>query len=325
MIRPEDLRSVSRTILGLNPDPIPLFLLHRNSLLAGMDGVQPARAAMLKSRHVALLEQTQLPDGSWGRFHSRDSRRKTPFPTSEHAIHRALALGLDRDHPVLQKAVGYMERVLLRKTIWLDPPERHEGWVHTTRTITAGTLASLDPAHPLLAEEKGFWLQVLQAAFAGGKYDPLAEREAHRKLHGVTTPDKYLKLNAAHPLWILSAVGNELPRGLAAALLDWLWGQDEGIYYITAGSLTPFPDLTARRYPCWLNGLELLARFRSRGDWWNQTAEWIWSLRAPDGLWDAASSLADPAWFPLSEDWRKPSKRRIDLGVRTLLCLKSLL
>jgi hypothetical protein len=324
MIYKENLFELAQTILAMDPDPVPAYLLYRNGLLPDIKGLRACREGMLKSSHVALLEQTQLPDGSWGRFHSRDSKVRSPFPTTEMAIRRALALGLDQDHPILQKAQGYLEKVMLQIAFWPDPPEKHEGWVHSTRTITAGILSLISPDHPLLTEENEFWLKVLEASFAGGTYDPLAEREIHRVLHGVKTPGKYLKLNAAHPLWILSAAGCAIPHSLKETLLNWLWAYEGGIYYITAGPLTPFPGLGARRYPGWLNGIDLLAGFHCRGEWAKKAMDWIESQRAEDCLWDASPALADPAWFPLSENWRKPHSRRIDLAVRSLLCLQKL-
>lgn len=324
MVFKENLFELAQTIIAMDPDPVPSYQLYRNGLLPDIDGLRACREGMLKSRHIALLEQTQLPDGSWGRFHSRDSKLRSSIPTTEIAIRRALALGLEQDHPILQKAQGYLEKVMLRKAFWPDPPEKHEGWVHSTRTITAGILSLISPDHPLLTEEKEFWLKVLEATFADGTYNPLAEREIHRVLHGVKTPGKYLKLNAAHPLWILSAAGSAIPRPLVESLLDWLWGYEGGIYYITAGPLTPFPGLGARRYPCWLNGIDLLARFQSRREWAKKAIEWIDSQRAEDSLCDASPTLTDPTWFPLSENWRKPHNRRIDLAVRSLLCLQKL-
>jgi hypothetical protein len=73
-----------------------------------------------------------------------------------------------------------------------------------------------------------------------------------------------------------------------------------------------------------LNGLDLLSRFSTRGEGFSKAVEWIWSQREADGLWEDKPSLSDPIWFPLSEDWRRVPRRRIDLGVRSLLCLQKL-
>jgi len=67
-----------------------------------------ARTRILAHPLVQELAMSQHADGSWGRFHSMDSTMKARFPTTEIAVRRALALGLDKDSGVLKRAVKYM-------------------------------------------------------------------------------------------------------------------------------------------------------------------------------------------------------------------------
>jgi hypothetical protein len=107
----------------------------------GSAELQAARAQLLAHPWVEELVRAQHVDCSWGRFHSMDSSVKKRFPTSETAIRRALALGLDKDTPLLSHAVDYMEKVLDGDAAWSDRVEKSEGWPIGVQTITAATLA----------------------------------------------------------------------------------------------------------------------------------------------------------------------------------------
>ncbi len=93
-------------------DPIPRYLLHRDLLRTPEAQLCAFRRPLDESRWVRQLASAQWPDGSWGRFHTQDTKRKQPIPTTETAILLALGAGLWKDHPVLARTVAYIERVL---------------------------------------------------------------------------------------------------------------------------------------------------------------------------------------------------------------------
>jgi len=99
-----DITSLAHQILDLEPDPVPRYLVLRDILHYSPTeaAFQEAEKILYTSRWIIGLAETQHPDGTWGRFHTQDTRVKSPFPTTEFAIHRALALGLDRRSPILQ-------------------------------------------------------------------------------------------------------------------------------------------------------------------------------------------------------------------------------
>jgi hypothetical protein len=67
---------------------------------------------------VRELSQDQDVTGCWDRFHSMDSSRKSHFSTTEIAINRALALGLDMVNPQLAKAAGYTANIYEGNAFW---------------------------------------------------------------------------------------------------------------------------------------------------------------------------------------------------------------
>jgi hypothetical protein len=107
----------------------------------GSADLEIARLEMLSHPGVEVLLRERRPNGTWGRFHSRDSSLKSRFPTSEIAIRRDLALGLEKDNPVLEQAVKFLQKVLEGKAAWSDRLEKSEGWPIMFDAVTSGTLA----------------------------------------------------------------------------------------------------------------------------------------------------------------------------------------
>jgi hypothetical protein len=110
---------------------------------------------------VHQLADAQLPDESWGRFHSRDTRTKTAFRTSEEAIQRTLALGLDIRDLILGRARQF---------------------------ILAGRLAQIDPDNPVLDIHWGYWSEVALRSFASGAYGLEDEVKVSQRFQGSMPP-----------------------------------------------------------------------------------------------------------------------------------------
>ena len=124
----EDLTEIATKLLDMSPDPVPRYRLLRDILQIdqGNRRLLDAKAAVQQSKWVRLLYSSQLKDGTWGRFHTQNSKRKQVFPTTETAIATALASGLDRDSDLLRKTVSFILDHLDGKTTWIDPPEKHD-------------------------------------------------------------------------------------------------------------------------------------------------------------------------------------------------------
>jgi hypothetical protein len=123
-----DLKTTAEKILDLHPDPVPNFRLLRDVLRLDPDSTdyRDAEISLQGSKWITLLQNSQQPDGTWGRFHSQDTSVKQPFPTTETAIMTALASGLDLHSPILQKAQAAIVDYVDGKTCWPDLPEKHD-------------------------------------------------------------------------------------------------------------------------------------------------------------------------------------------------------
>ncbi len=315
MLEQNQVKAVAQNILGFEPNAIVRFRLLRDVLHLSPPSSELGHLMTGLTQHpwTRQLSQEQQPDGSWGRFHSMDSRIKARFPTSEVAIRRALALGLDKDNPILAGAAGYMQRVLEGAATWPDRVEKSEGWPICVETITAATLAEVDPAQPASLSTWKYWVEVAERSFPAGKYDPEAEWQAHKELRGLGT--RYL--GSRYVLTLLGVRSAALPEALDRRIVDWVWNNPAGIGYLGADLRHP------ERFHIfhWLESLEILSTFQS----WRERAagavDWLWNQRNPAGLWDFGTKVSKCSYFPLSDDWRKPFNRSIDHSTRILALL----
>lgn len=318
------ITALAHKILDLHPDPAPRLRLLRDVLHCPPDDadLQQAASELAQSKWVVELGQYQQADGTWGRFHSQDSRLKTPFPTTEYAIRRALALGLDRNDALLQKAAGFIAAHLTGEKNWSDPLEKHDHpqvFLHNTRSISAGMLALIDGDHPLLEPMWQHWAELLAAAFAEGDYDAEAELARHQELSGISSK-RLFPFHVFYPLLILSATHNLLPWELEDEMLAYLLHKPDGMYYVCGQRLDTLPRLDEVKFFDWLHGHEILARFERWKAFSPHFMNWLWSQREADGLWTMGQDAARSFGLPISENWRRAENRKIDCSVR-ILCL----
>lgn len=316
--------ALAHKILDLRPDPAPRLRLLRDVLRCPPeDGdVRQAEQEVAQSKWVTELAQHQQPDGTWGRFHSQDSQVKTPFPTTEYAIRRALALGLDRHSPILQKAAAFIADHLDGNSTWSDPPEKHDDprvFPYNIRSISAGMLALIDREHALLEPLWQHWAKLLAAAFAEGDYNPRTELACQQELSGISSK-RLMPFHVYYPLLILSATRNMLPLDLEDQMLAYLLHKPDGIYYIGDLRLDTLPRLDDPKFFDWLYGHEVISRFERWKAFAPHFMNWLWSQRGANGLWRMGPGVAHSYAFPMSESWRNPENRDIDCSVR-ILCL----
>jgi hypothetical protein len=312
------LEEAAGKILARRPNAAVRVRLLRDVLgrLPDDPELRRARAELRSVPWVRQLAEEQLPDGSWGRFHSQDTKIKSAFTTSEAAIRRGLALGLERSDPVLAGAIEYMQAVLAGQANWTDRVEKAEGWPICVEAITAGTLAQVDPTDPSSLPAWEYWTKIASLSFPGGEYDSDAEWSSHKELRGLGT--RYL--GSRYVLTLLGARSRDLPAALDRQLAGWIARRPEGIGYLGAALDHPDPvHLLA-----WLETLEILALFRSRQEVAGSALTKLLDMRNPEGLWDFGSRPGTFFYFPLSDDWRKAGDRENDHSTRVLALLRKL-
>jgi hypothetical protein len=308
----KQLAAKGHEILAMQPNVIVQFRLLRDVLRfsEGSPELELALKAANSHAWVQELANEQHGDGSWGRFHSMDTSNRHRFPTSEIAIQRGLALGLDQKHPIMQAAIGYMTAILEGKAAWSDRVEKSEGWPISVEAITAGTLALVDAENPAIDQAWNYWIEIAGRSFRSGIYSTTAEWKAHKELRGVGI--HYLL--SRYVLQLLGAQGREIPGNLEKQLVGWIWNDPNGIGYLGADLRQP----SHFNIFYWVESMEILSRFPS----WHLIAEpamgWLWEQCASSGLWDFRTNISKTGYFPLSDGWRRRGSRSIDHSTRIL-------
>jgi len=276
---------------------------------------------MLNSRWVAELRNEQREDGGWGRFHSA-MKTKGKVATTEAAVERGLALGLEASDPTFQAAVEYLSRLLEGRIDFPDPPERNNRWETGKKLFAAATLARVWPTLRILDETWGLWATIAEHTFASGRYDSEAEIRAHEMLTGASVKDSYLVLNNRYQLALLGSRAVRLPRTVENALVDWIWHKSDGVGYLEIPLANPPSRYTSGMLDRLFTSLELLAHFPSTGRLADSMIGWLWEQRNSEGLWDFGPRASFSVYFPLSQDWRSVKQRQYDWSTRVLVLLK---
>lgn len=312
----KDLYQSTEMLLAARPDAVAAYRLQRDVLRLDETApeMQRLRAAARQSGWVRQVEATQLEDGSWGRFHTQDSRIKPVFRTSEEALHRALALGLDIHDEVLQRAEAYILRVMNGEITISDPPEKNDRVPLGIQLMTGGWLARLDSGHPEMERHWRYWFDVARRAFASGRYSQTDEETAYPTLSGVKVPKGFLR--SQYALWMLAA--RPLPADLDAEVTNWIWNRPDGIYYMGVC----LNDWQQEQASIWFRSMDLLSGFSS----WREVAmpalNELWRQRDESGRWNFGPQLAHCVEFPLSENWRTRARCQTDFSTRVLGLLR---
>ncbi len=316
----DDARALALQILREKPDPAVRVRLLRDSLRASASDtrLEEARAALEDSAHVAALRAEQAKDGSWGRLHSREAAARQAVPTTEWAVERAWALGLDRNHPILEAAAAYLADVATGKTAPSDPPEKNDRWPVGVRLFAAATLARIAPDDPAVDGVWELWHEVARRAFVDGAYNEEQEEAALAELTGAAARGTYLVLSSRYALALLASRADRLDHGLEQALVRWIWGRPEGIGSFGVPLSTPPEAASAGALERFLLSHEIAAGFDSSGAPTGPLADWLERHRRSDGLWDLGQRASWTAALPLSESWRRGNARSVDWTARIL-------
>jgi hypothetical protein len=321
-----DLQTIQRLaekIYQEHPDPVARFILLRDIFMqpSTSEELNKAQLALEKSRWVHLLENEQWPDGSWGRLHSKDSKSKQVIPTTEYAVERALCLGLNPEHYLLQNASRYLIKILEGRIKCRDREELNDRWDTGVQLFAASSLARITFEAKILDDIWQLWLDITRRTFTNGFYDPIAEIRAHRDLTGASVKNSYLVLNNKYTLALLSSRLDQIPANLEKALLNWLWSKQDGIGYL-GESLFQMPSVNkAGQLERWFTSIELVSRFPGWVTFSEDIIAWLWNIQNSDGYWDLGPKSTSSVMLPLSDNWRRKGARQIDWTIRVLLLL----
>lgn len=249
-------------------------------------------------------------------------KTKGKVATTETAVERGLALGLETSDLTFQAAIEYLSRLLEGKIDFPDPPERNNRWETGKKLFAAATLARICPTLRILDETWDLWATIAEHTFASGRYDSEAEIRAHEMLTGAAVKDSYLVLNNRYQLALLGSRASRLPRTVENALVDWVWHKSDGVGYLEIPLANPPSRYTAGMLDRLFASLELLSCFLSALRLADSLIDWLWKQRNGEGLWDFGPRASFSVYFPLSQSWRSVKQRQHDWSARVLVLVK---
>lgn len=246
--------AIIQFLSGQASGAMPLWLSAR--VLGGGADAEAMRA----SRHYLPLVNEQREDGGYGRFHSMDSRDKSPrqFRTTEQAVQRMRDLMLPPDDPVVLWAeralLGYLDGTLA----YSDRIEHHPDFDIALCSMAAANASALGSMDERVERRKAVCAQYISSAAEA--IDSGNDYAAIWRASALERHDLALRPETIHVLWLLWE-NPYLEEETEYRFLRYLWGRS--VYY-TPGS----PALETRladsaQFARWLFVLEQFSGART--------------------------------------------------------------
>ncbi len=303
-------------MLNQNPDPIVKHILINNILKAINNDY------LYESKWYRQLKEEQNSNGSWGRFHSEDSKIKSIFRTTEEAINRCISIGIIKTDPILKRAIDYMERLLRKEENIQDWPEKNDRWETGVEMFIGGTLSLIDPENSILDDIFKKWLQIAQIAFKSGQYQYEDDRQSHKVINGISCEIQYLALNNKYAISILAARSKVIPADLRKKLIKWIWNKEKGIGYLRDFQLCSFHKVDDKYIvDTWFNALDIISNFKTWKVVCKYFIDYLINRNTNNSLWDFGKRATQNIIFPLSGNWKKKKNRIFDYSTKVLLLL----
>lgn len=297
-------------------DPIPRYIIKKEILRTTPD--ESDWKTVQNSKWYLQLFMEQWENGSWGRFHTQDTKSKTKqiFPTTEAALCRALDLSLDYNDERLKKTICLMERFLLDEETWLDKNEHHDNFQEAFKTIITANLSLFSPFHPLVLRKKEACVQVLSKACEDGCFDEAIWEKEDRKSGNIL-----LRPYMVYVPWLLQN-NPFLNKKLESLYLQYIWHREKGIYYRLETPVCRPYSIKSPAFPKWMSCLESLSGFSLFGEWMEETIN-PFLLQQMDLLRKRAVRLppVQTVIGRYNESWRRKNKREDDYMLRIVRLL----
>ena len=322
--RAPDTFKLGNHLLSMNPDPIPRFLILRDLLGTSPDSGEygASQTAAQKSKWVQLMREEQHSDGSWGRFHTEDTKRKQKIPTTQVAINRGVELGIDSRNSLMSAAIRYMEEVISDRRRWSDGYEKNKWFAPGVKIFTAATLSTIDASNPRVLDAWEGMYEIYRRTLQSGEYDAEEERSASLKILGVDISGSYISVSSAPNLELIGSCGRLIPVEMQQTLFKAIWNEQVKQFYLRSRpSLFP-KSITDRDFIWWFHTIKVMTRLSTHPEIASRLIDWFCDNRGPDGLWDGPRQPGRNVEFPLSEDWRRNGRRSIDYSTQigSLIC-----
>ena len=264
------------------------------------------------SKWVELLKANQLDDGGYGRFHSRDSKTKQKFSTTETALNSMKMLDLRRGNSLVDKSCDYMEKILRNEIDWPDGFEKNR-WYRSAQPLFVATKLSIFGSNCMEFKDIfNCWHTILKEAFENGEYNKDRTNKISKDLLGCDIDGSYIGLNSIYLIELFGNMQAEISDELKLNYLRWLHHNGQVVRYTNVVLNHGFDNNFSELYKVYL----LLSKFPCFKKEFEEELRCLKDKRNKDGFWNFGKNFKCQK---LSDDWRRQENMKIDHTVLALL------
>jgi len=264
------------------------------------------------SKWVELLKVNQLDDGGYGRFHSRNSKIKQKFPTTEIAVDSIKMLDIQRGNLLVDKLCDYMEKILKREIEWPDGFEKNRWYRSAQPLFVASKLSIFGSKCKEYTEIFDCWHTILKEAFADGEYNKDRTNKISKELLGCDIDGSYIGLNSIYLIELFGNMQAEISDELKQNYLKWLHHSGKVIGYTSVVLNQGFNNNFSELYKVYF----LLSKFSCFKTEFEEELSCLLNKRNGDGFWNFGKGFSCQK---LSDDWRSQERMNIDHTILALL------
>lgn len=182
---------------------------------------------------LEMLIEEQYEDGSFGRFHTMNTKEKKKIPTTEAAAWLMYQNGIGRDTEVCNKMCVYMEHLLCNLQDWPDLWEKNKYFAPAVPLFISSKLALFSSENKEYKRYCDIWISLLISAFEQGEYSTERTNEIAKKIIGVEIDHSCIGLQSLNNLALFAMNTEQIPEDIQKRYLHWLHSYDGKINYTT--------------------------------------------------------------------------------------------
>ncbi|MBO5336981.1 MAG: hypothetical protein J6A94_07635 [Lachnospiraceae bacterium] len=268
--------------------------------------------------------ELQKDDGTWGNvFHSLSVPTNRQPMTTEQALRRLKNLGFTIEDAPIRKAVDCMEACLRGERKIDNYWEKTLDWDLYTKLMLSTWIKIFEPKNPIALSFAKRWANIIERAFADGKYNNEAYKDAyHREFYRDAKGKKEIGFET---FYVISLLQGLLTKETEDCMLDYMLNYDKGIYYIYQKPINRLPEtfesIETSRY---LSAIEILSGYHLAKEKLGFVVKWLEENKDENGQWDLGSKAKDNVCFPLSDSWRSIEYRKADCTERIASLIQKL-
>lgn len=268
-------------------------------------------AEFYNSKWVELLKANQHDDGGYGRFHSRDSKLKQKFPTTELAVDAMKMLDVRRGNPLADKLCDYMESILSGEVTWPDGYEKNQWYRPAQPLFVASKLSVFGSKSKEFIHIFNGWHAILKEAFEDGEYNKDRANRTAKEWIGCEIDGSYIGLHSIYLIELFRNMQAELSEELKRNYLNWLHHSGQHIGYTSVILNRGLDNRFSELYRVYF----LLSKFSCFQTEFEEELSRLKAMRNPDGFWNFGKAFSCQK---LSDDWRSRERMSIDHTIMAL-------